>query len=190
MDLGMKIKRGEGNLVMMGYFPIHPISIRCTIHVNHISQEHLINHHAELDMQKNCQLNSVANPVPSGAKLITGAISAQARSTRDENTGFSFVNCSIGGRGRTWLGRAWRPFSTVIFAYTFMSEIISPDGWNDWNDPSRDQTIFYGEYQCSGSGANTTSRVSYVHILNDSQAAPFLNISYIDGQQWLQPFTN
>ncbi|XP_020517865.1 probable pectinesterase 8 [Amborella trichopoda] len=139
---------------------------------------------------KNCQLNSVANPVPSGAKLITGAISAQARSTRDENTGFSFVNCSIGGRGRTWLGRAWRPFSTVIFAYTFMSEIISPDGWNDWNDPSRDQTIFYGEYQCSGSGANTTSRVSYVHILNDSQAAPFLNISYIDGQQWLQPFTN
>ncbi|KAL4203782.1 hypothetical protein AMTRI_Chr01g105610 [Amborella trichopoda] len=51
-------------------------------------------------------------------------------------------------------------------------------------------TIFYGEYQCSGSGANTTSRVSYVHILNDSQAAPFLNISYIDGQQWLQPFTN
>ncbi|KAF5196515.1 Pectinesterase qrt1 [Thalictrum thalictroides] len=137
---------------------------------------------------ENCQLNSMANPVPVGVKSINGAITAHGRASNDENTGFAFVNCNVGGTGRIWLGRAWRPFSRVIFSYTSMSDIISPEGWNDFNDPTRDQTIFYGEYKCTGGGANVTMRASYAQVLNDTQASPFLDTSFIDGDQWLEPF--
>lgn len=30
-------------------------------------------------------------------------------------------------------------------------------------------------------------RASYVQKLNDTQASPFLNVSFIDGNDWLQP---
>ncbi|CAI9112141.1 OLC1v1012531C1 [Oldenlandia corymbosa var. corymbosa] len=88
---------------------------------------------------ENCQLTSIANPVPVGARVINGAVTAHGRASKEENSGFSFVNCSVGGNGRIWLGRAWRPFSTVVFASTSMTDIIAPEGWNDFNDPSRDQ---------------------------------------------------
>ncbi|KAI3936816.1 hypothetical protein MKW98_021678 [Papaver atlanticum] len=137
---------------------------------------------------ENCKLISMANPVPVGSKNINGAITAHGRASNDENSGFAFLNCFVGGTGRVWLGRAWRPFSRVIFAYTSMTSIIAPEGWNDLNDPTRDQTIFYGEYKCTGEGANTTLRTTYSQNLNDTQASSFINMSFIDADQWLQPF--
>ncbi|KAJ6300805.1 hypothetical protein OIU76_021575 [Salix suchowensis] len=139
-------------------------------------------------LYENCQLISMANPVAPGAKGINGAVTAHGRSSKDENTGFAFVNCTLGGTGRIWLGRAWRPYSTVVFAYTSMTDIVAPEGWNDFNDPTRDQTVFYGEYNCSGAGANTTTRAPYAQKLNDTQASLFLNVSFIDGDQWLQSY--
>jgi hypothetical protein len=35
-----------------------------------------------------------------------------------------------------------------------------------------------------------TLRAPYVQKLNDTQASPFLNVSFIDGDQWLQSFIN
>ncbi|CBI34119.3 hypothetical protein VitviT2T_004276 [Vitis vinifera] len=137
---------------------------------------------------ENCQLISMANPVPVGSKVINGAITAHGRTSMDENTGYAFVACTVGGTGRVWLGRAWRPFSRVVFAYTSLSDIIASEGWNDFNDPTRDQSIFYGEYMCKGPGANTSTRVPYAQKLNDTQASIFLNVSFIDADQWLQPY--
>ncbi|KAI3455085.1 hypothetical protein Pfo_011748 [Paulownia fortunei] len=139
---------------------------------------------------ENCHITSIASPVAAGARVINGAVTAHGRASKDENSGFAFVNCTIGGTGRIWLGRAWRPFSTVVFSYTNMSDIIAPEGWNDFNDPTRDQTIFYGEYNCTGDGANTTLRAPYAQRLNDTQASPFLNVSFIDADQWLQSYTS
>ncbi|XP_052178844.1 probable pectinesterase 8 [Diospyros lotus] len=137
---------------------------------------------------ESCQLTSIASPVPVGARVINGAVTAHGRASREENSGFAFVNCTVGGTGRIWLGRAWRPFSRVVFAFTAMTDIIAPEGWNDFNDPTRDQTVFYGEYNCTGTGANTSLRVPYAQRLNNSQASPFLNLSFIDADQWLQPY--
>ena len=81
----------------------------------------------------------MANPVAAGSKSIDGCVTAHGRASKDEDSGFVFVNCTIGGTGRVWLGRAWRAFSRVVFALTTMSDIIAPEGWNDFNDPTRDQ---------------------------------------------------
>ncbi|ONI17888.1 hypothetical protein PRUPE_3G185700 [Prunus persica] len=137
-------------------------------------------------LYENCQLISIANPLPPESRNVNGAITAHGRTSKDDNTGFAFVNCFIGGTGRVWLGRAWRPFSRVVFVNTIMADIIAPEGWNDFNDPTRDQTIFYGEYNCSGAGANMTMRAPFVQKLNDTEASTFLNVSWIDGGDWLQ----
>ncbi|XP_023916953.1 probable pectinesterase 8 [Quercus suber] len=137
---------------------------------------------------QNCVLISLANPVDPGSTGITGVITAQGRGSQEENTGFAFTNCTVGGNGRVWLGRAWKPFARVVFADTSMSDIIAPEGWNDFNDPASDKTVFFGEYNCSGPGANMTMRPPYVMRLSDTQASPFLNVSFIDGDQWLQPY--
>ncbi|KAL8152955.1 hypothetical protein V2J09_010715 [Rumex salicifolius] len=139
---------------------------------------------------ENCQMISIASPVAAGARVINGVVTAHGRSSSDDNTGYVFNKCSIGGTGRVWLGRAWRPFSRVVFAYTSMTDIIASEGWNDFNDPTRDQNIFYGEYMCTGAGANAANRVAYEQTLNDTQVAPFLSISFIEADQWLKPYND
>lgn len=73
---------------------------------------------------------------------VTGAVTAQGRSSILDDTGFSFVNCRVTGSGALYLGRAWGPFSTVVFANTYMDNIIIPKGWYNWGDPAREMYVF------------------------------------------------
>ncbi|RVW96315.1 putative pectinesterase 53 [Vitis vinifera] len=114
------------------------------------------------------------------------ALTAQGRSSLLEDTGFSFVNCKVTGSGALFLGRAWGPFSRVVFAYTYMDDIIIPKGWYNWGDPSREMTVFYGQYKCTGPGAAFAGRVSWSRELTDQEAKPFISLSYIDGSEWIK----
>jgi pectinesterase len=71
-----------------------------------------------------------------------GSISAQKRRNLSEDTGYSFVNCRVTGSGpaTAYLGRAWGPYSRVVFAFTEFADIINPAGWYIWpGDAARER---------------------------------------------------
>ncbi|CAH1434954.1 unnamed protein product [Lactuca virosa] len=126
-----------------------------------------------------CHLHSVAKSF--------GVITAQHRNSPLENTGLTFVGCKITGLvGGTVLGRPWGPYSRVIFAQTFMSDTVSPQGWLDWDDPSKQRTVYYGEYKCYGPGADRSKRVGWSRELSRDECAPFVNKTMIGGRSWLR----
>ncbi|KDP46694.1 hypothetical protein JCGZ_06482 [Jatropha curcas] len=130
-----------------------------------------------LSLYENCHLHAITNSF--------GALTAQKRDSMLQETGFSFVNCKVTGSGALYLGRAWGSFSRVVFAYTYMDKIITPRGWYNWGDKNREMTVFYGQYKCSGPGADFGGRVSWSRELTEEEAKPFISIGFIDGHQWL-----
>ncbi|MED6122220.1 hypothetical protein PIB30_037729 [Stylosanthes scabra] len=128
-------------------------------------------------LYENCYLNSTTKKVAS--------ITAQKRTNSSVESGFSFKNCTVTGSGQVYLGRAWGDYSTVVFSYTFMDKIVISKGWSDWGDQKRDLRVYYGEYKCSGPGANLTGRVPWARMLTDEEAKPFIGIQFIQGDSWL-----
>lgn len=128
---------------------------------------------------ENCELNSIGKKV--------AWLTAQKRSNSSLASGFSFKNCKVTGSGLVYLGRAWGDYSRVVFSYTFMDAVVLPQGWSDWGDQKRDTRVFYGEYKCSGPGANFTRRVRWERILTDEEAKPFIDTYYVDADTWLVP---
>ncbi|KAG8365143.1 hypothetical protein BUALT_Bualt18G0073700 [Buddleja alternifolia] len=114
------------------------------------------------------------------------AIAAQSRTSANEDTGFSFVNCTVGGTGNPFLGRAWGDYSRVIYSNTEFNINVIPQGWDDWGKPSRQNTVVFGEYQCRGRGADRSRRVRWSKGMNYLEAKPFLDESFIRGDLWLR----
>ncbi|XP_058098720.1 probable pectinesterase 53 [Magnolia sinica] len=128
-------------------------------------------------LYESCHLHAITNTY--------GALTAQKRESLLEETGFSFTNCKVTGSGALYLGRAWGTFSRVVFAYTYMDKIITPKGWYNWGDRNREMTVFYGQYKCSGPGADYEGRVSWSRELTPQEAKPFISLGFIDGHEWL-----
>lgn len=130
-----------------------------------------------LSLYEGCQLHTISTSA--------GSLTAQKRKSSTEDTGFSFLNCSVSGSGIVYLGRAWGAYSRVVYIDTYIDDIILPGGWYNWGIKSREKTVFYGQYKCFGPGANLNNKVAWSHELTEAQAAPFMSLSFIDGQSWL-----
>ena len=50
---------------------------------------------------------------------------------------------------------------------------------------SGSRTVYFGEFNNSGLGSNTTGRVKYARILTAREADLYTQISWINGSQWL-----
>jgi pectinesterase len=87
--------------------------------------------------------------------------------------GFVFSHCKITAASptvRTFLGRPWRPYASTVFLNTEMSEVVRPEGWNNWSQPDREKTSRYAEFRSTGPGANTGARVKWARKLSEAEA--------------------
>ncbi|KAI3411423.1 Pectinesterase [Psidium guajava] len=114
-----------------------------------------------------------------------GAITAQHRQSGTDDTGYVFLGCKITGVNSSFLGRPWGEYSRVVFALSYLSSAILPQGWDDWDGQKKHSNVYYGEYKCFGPGADRSQRVDWSRGLSDGEAAPFLTKTLIGGQEWL-----
>ncbi|THG01340.1 hypothetical protein TEA_017907 [Camellia sinensis var. sinensis] len=120
---------------------------------------------------------------------IHGSITAHKRESAKENTGFVFIKGQVFGIGDVYLGRAKGAYSRVIFANTYISKTVVPQGWTNWSYAGSTENVVIGsrnlhhaEYNCHGPGSNSTNRAPWSKQLSDKEAAPFLSIDFINGK--------
>jgi pectinesterase len=113
-----------------------------------------------------------------------------AASTPPEQAyGYVFNHCRItGAEGvRTWLGRPWRIHASTWFLNTEMSEVVRPEGWNDWGKPEAHATARYGEFNNTGPGAAKDKRASWARQLDAAEAARITVESVLGGSDAWDP---
>ena len=98
-----------------------------------------------------------------------------ARTGENVKYGFVFNNCNITGSGSniTDLGRPWRPYASVTFLNSNISNAIKAEGWNNWRDPSNEETARFAEYNNTGDGADLSERVSWMKKLKAAEAMEY-----------------
>jgi pectinesterase len=127
---------------------------------------------------QSCDIRSIAD-------RNSGSITAQKRDSNSK-TGFVFYQCKISGTGSIFLGRAWGTHSRVVFYQCSMANMIRPIGWQNWDDPKREKTVFYAEYLCTGPGANRNGRAKWSRVLTAREAKPFSTVDFINGKDWFE----
>lgn len=114
---------------------------------------------------KNCEIKSLSN------SYITAAAT-----NRDQQFGFVFLECRLTADSsvtKCFLGRPWRPNAKTVFLYTELGKHIVPEGWNNWNNASNENTVLYAEYKNSGAGAHTGHRVKWSKQLTKKAASVY-----------------
>jgi pectinesterase len=93
-----------------------------------------------------------------------------ASTPQDQPFGFVFSNCKITGEPgvKSFLGRPWRIYASTIYLNCEMSDMVRPEGWNDWKKPETHQTARYAEFNSNGPGANPKARVGWAKQLTDA----------------------
>ncbi|KAK2990203.1 hypothetical protein RJ640_014655, partial [Escallonia rubra] len=125
-------------------------------------------------------------------------VTAQGRTNYNDFTGISVINCTIKAATdfnstlgtKTYLGRPWRPFATVVIMQSFLGDVIDLKGWHTWNDEaSAPESVYYGEFQNRGPGAPIMQRVSWEKhkVMNSSEAEKFTVRNFINGDSWIAP---
>jgi pectinesterase len=107
--------------------------------------------------------------------------------------GFVFSHCKITGESpsvKTYLGRPWRPYASVVYLDTEMSEVVRPAGWDNWDQPEREKTVRYAEYDSRGPGANPRARVKWARQLTKAEAERINVRSVLAGDDGWNPTTN
>jgi len=131
---------------------------------------------------KDCYIEGAADFIFGGATAFfdschihcvgNGYITA-ASTPPESHYGFVFSHCHITGQTsqvKTYLGRPWRQFAAVTFIYSEMSEVVRPEGWNNWGQLEREKTTRYFEFGNTGLGAKIEQRAKWSHFLTPEEA--------------------
>ncbi|KAK7396911.1 hypothetical protein VNO78_18074 [Psophocarpus tetragonolobus] len=141
---------------------------------------------------QNCNLYA-RKPNENQKNLFT----AQGREDPNQNTGISIINSKVAAASdlipvksqfNNYLGRPWKKYSRTVYLNSYMEDLIDPKGWLEWNGTFALDTLYYGEYNNRGPGANTSARVTwpgYRVIRNSTEASQFTVRNFIQGNEWL-----
>ncbi|XP_006853048.2 pectinesterase [Amborella trichopoda] len=141
---------------------------------------------------QNCNLYA-RMPMASQNNVFT----AQGRTDPNQNTGTSILNCSVTASSdfawnsssvNSYLGRPWKEYSRTVYMKSFIDSLIDSSGWLPWSGDFALNTLYYGEFNNSGPGADTSKRVSwpgYHAIMNVTDAGNFTVSNFIMGDVWL-----
>jgi pectinesterase len=108
-----------------------------------------------------------------------------ANTTKDQTYGYVFDHSTITGapKAKTYLGRPWRPWAATVFLNSEISDVLRPEGWNNWNDPTREQTVRYAEYPAP------QGRVPWAKALTADEAAQYTIEKVLSGLDGWNPKT-
>ncbi|XP_030544864.1 probable pectinesterase 66 [Rhodamnia argentea] len=132
---------------------------------------------------EDCTMNVTANSPP--YQIRSGWVTAQNRESPDDPSGFVFEGGAILGVGPFLLGRAYGPYSRVIFHKTFLSSGVAPQGWDSWRFQGKEDNFMYAEVDCQGKGSDTSKRVRWEKQLDKTQLRYFSRSSFLDREGWL-----
>ncbi|KAK4366905.1 hypothetical protein RND71_014785 [Anisodus tanguticus] len=130
----------------------------------------------------------------------TNSVTAHGRLDPGQSTGFVFQNCSINGTEeymnlyhsnpklhKNFLGRPWKEYSRTIFINCNLEDLVRPEGWMPWNGKFALETLYYGEFNSSGVGANVTGRVTWSNQISAEHVDSYSVRNFIQGDKWIPP---
>ncbi|XP_022946885.1 putative pectinesterase 10 [Cucurbita moschata] len=117
-----------------------------------------------------------------------GYITAQGRQSANDPSGFVFQQCTITGSGKGFLGRAYGPFSRVIFKDTNMGKVVAPEGWDAWHFKGQETNFVYIESNSRGIGSSPSKRVPWAMTQGNSQLSGYSVKSFINQDGWIPNF--
>ncbi|CAK5269838.1 unnamed protein product [Mycena citricolor] len=115
-----------------------------------------------------------------------GQPSSLTRSDRSEQS--PDANATTVTNGKCALGRPWNDHATTVYLSTFMDESINPIGFIPFSSsrPTIMNTTYYAEFNSTGPGGNTKSRVGIEHILTASQVSNFtVDGVFLEHPKWI-----
>lgn len=135
---------------------------------------------------QNCTISAKSNSYITAANTPGG-----------KKFGFVFLDCKIIADSmvnKLYLGRPWRAFSRTVFIRCDLPKQIAAEGWNNWDNPSNEKTVFYAEYKNTGEGAGISHRVSWSKQLSDKEAKEYtvenifvtINVAAPQETNWFQ----
>ncbi|XP_059640649.1 probable pectinesterase/pectinesterase inhibitor 51 [Cornus florida] len=126
------------------------------------------------------------------------AVTAHGRTDPAQSTGFVFQNCMLNGTEEymalyrsnpkvhlTYLGRPWKEYSRTVFIHCNLEALITPEGWLPWDGEFALNTLYYGEFENSGPGADLSKRVTWSSKIPAEHVYSYSAQNFIQGDQWI-----
>jgi pectin methylesterase-like acyl-CoA thioesterase len=124
--------------------------------------------------------------------LTAGFITAQSKVYPQQDSGYVIYKSRLTadpGVTNVYLGRPWRPFSTVTYIETEMGGHIQPAGWREWlpGQTHSIDTATYSEYGSTGLGAHPGEREPHTRFLTAEEAAHYAPDVFLSGDDHWDP---
>ena len=87
--------------------------------------------------------------------------------------GYVFLDCMLTAEddvGGVYLSRPWRSYAKAVFIRCELGKHIHPAGWHNWGKEDAERTVFFAEFENSGSGAATGQRAPFAQRLESIEA--------------------